>query len=54
MTSSDSGTGLNSLSGTKPGATKARPTPDSLAAWDYNLLRLGPAGEPKFVRPRSS
>jgi hypothetical protein len=54
MTSSDSGTESNLLSGTKPGAMKEKPAPDDLRGWDYNLLRLDPLGQPKFIRPRSS
>jgi Bacterial regulatory proteins, luxR family len=39
-TSSDSGTGLNSLSGTKPGVTKAPPTPEVLESWEQSILDL--------------
>jgi hypothetical protein len=38
--SSDSGTGLNSLSGTKPGVTKVPPTPELLESWEHSILDL--------------
>lgn len=40
MTSSDSGTASNSLSGTKHGDTKLRPMPEALEHWEQNILSL--------------
>ena len=40
-TSSDSGTGLNSRSGTKRADTKTQPTPEALEAWERKLFGFG-------------
>jgi len=39
-TSSDSGTGSNSLSGTKPGDTSKKATPENLEPWDHTVLQM--------------
>ncbi|PYX80528.1 MAG: hypothetical protein DMG70_23210 [Acidobacteria bacterium] len=41
MTSSDSGTESNSLSGTKPDDSSNKATPDDLEPWDHAVLQLG-------------
>jgi hypothetical protein len=48
MTSSDSGTESNLLSGTKPEDTKSRLTPDALEQWERSILDL----DPETVRGR--
>jgi hypothetical protein len=42
MTSLDSGTGSNSLSGTKLVDTKALPMPEVMELWERNILNLDP------------
>jgi DNA-binding CsgD family transcriptional regulator len=43
MTSSDSGTGSNLPSGTKPAGTKSRLAPSALEKWERSILDLDPA-----------